>query len=387
MPIAHAPINGRTEDEYSSEQISAYFLEIDGLLDRIERAATHYQTLGVERSASHEQIKLSYQETLGLLFPPYGIAAVLSGGLLLRLEQAFNKSSQAFSALASFSRRKQYDATLGSPAANQTFGATKPRASKETSATPLAKQSIEQEREQQVSIAQTGCEREVYKESSKTSGRNRRRCERFKLSIPVRVIGSDRKNGKWDEMAETIDVSRTGVNLKLRKNVRHGTVLFITLPLPVKLRSHGYSEPSYNVYALVRRVEPQRKGMRVVGLEFLGEHPPVGFLEKPWLVFRTKRWSGAERRREPREQRAEAVTVEYFSETMEPICKEDARTENISRSGLRIAVREAPAEFDVIRVTSVRRGFESFAKVRNRYLGKDGLERLCLQFNGNHWPL
>ena len=129
---------------------------------------------------------------------------------------------------------------------------------------------------------------EVYRESSKAkAGDNRRRVERFKLNVPARVTGYDRNGGKWHEMTETIDVSRTGVRLRLRRRVKHGTVLFVTLPLPTKLRGHGFSEQSYNVYTLVRRVEPPRQGVRAVGVEFLGEHPPKGFLDNPSAIFRS----------------------------------------------------------------------------------------------------
>ena len=44
--------------------ISAYYLEIDYLLDRVEGSTTHYQTLGVERSASNEEIITAYQNSV-----------------------------------------------------------------------------------------------------------------------------------------------------------------------------------------------------------------------------------------------------------------------------------------------------------------------------------
>src|SRR2546425_12123419 len=93
---------------------------------------------------------------------------------------------------------------------------------------------------------------EVYRESSRArEGDNRRRCERFKLSIPARVTGYDRRNGKWHEMTETIDVSRTGVKLRLRRRGKHGKGLYIKLPFPGKLRAHGFAQQSYKVYTLV----------------------------------------------------------------------------------------------------------------------------------------
>src|SRR5262249_11007027 len=55
---------------------------------------------------------------------------------------------------------------------------------------------------------------EAYREFSASSrNENRRRSERFKLVIPTRVVGYGRKAGKWDEMAQTTDVSKAGVTL------------------------------------------------------------------------------------------------------------------------------------------------------------------------------
>jgi hypothetical protein len=74
-------------------------------------------------------------------------------------------------------------------------------------------------------------------------------------------------------------------------------------------------------------------------------------------------------------------------DAMNSTMREEARTENIGLHGLRVAVKAAPPEFDLIRISSPARRFESFAALRNRYVGKDGVERLCLQFIDREWPL
>src|SRR5215216_4550789 len=93
---------------------------------------------------------------------------------------------------------------------------------------------------------------------------NRRRNQRYELSISAHVVGYDRKRGKWEQTAETIDVSRTGLNMRIRRRVRHGVILHLSLPLPAKLRNHALSDATYSVYALVRRIEPSQKGIRVI---------------------------------------------------------------------------------------------------------------------------
>lgn len=380
--------------EFTPDRMSAYFLDLEGLLGRIDTATTYYQVLGVDRAVAQEQIRSSFQQLLNLLYPPYVIGRTLPAEIAPRIERAFNKASQAFAVLASFARRKEYDGALLSidnkpavaslpkqPQPNQPQAPQHPGARRSDSSA-VAAESYD------LAISRMPRQGEVYSESSKPKANdNRRRCERFRLSVPARVTGYDRKNGKWHEMTETIDVSRTGVRLRLRKRVKHGTVLFVTLPLPAKLRGHGFAEQSYSVYTLVRRVEPPKQGVRAVGVEFLGEHPPKGFLDKPWALFRANKWRGDERRRPDRVDRSEIVKIEYFDETMHPIAKEQARTENVSRSGLRISGTAAPAEFDLLMVTCPKLKFEGLAALRTRYVGKDGLERLCVQLIDKEWPL
>jgi hypothetical protein len=216
---------------------------------------------------------------------------------------------------------------------------------------------------------------------------NRRRAERFNLAIPIFVKGYDRSGNRWQEVTKTVNVGRLGVAIRLQTRLRHGSVVHVTLPLPTKLRSHGFSEPGYNMYAIVRRIEPLVGDARVIGLEFIGNQPPAGYLHKPWAVFRTQAWDGPDRRREPRIEHAENVLIEYLDESKEMLAREVAMTENVSAGGARLRVKHAPADFEIARVTSGNQEFSSLALVCNRFTGKDGGERLCLQFIEARWPL
>lgn len=224
-------------------------------------------------------------------------------------------------------------------------------------------------------------EQQSYAESSKgANGDNRRHHERFKLSIPTRVIGHDLLSGKWDETTQTIDVSRAGITLCLQRRVRHGVVVQLMLPLPVKLRSYGYYDSNYKVYAIARRVEPVKGGQSVVAFEFMGENPPKGYQEKPWMVFQHKKWSGSERRRETRSEKPEVVAIEYLDEEMRTIGRDVVLSENHSRGGLRVRLQEAPPEFYMVKVIGPATQGEKITIVSNRYLGSDGCERLCLRY-------
>ncbi len=380
--------------------ISAYYLEIEPLLERVECSSTHYQTLGLERSATNEQIILAYHHTVKLLHPSYyKVRAAVPDEMLVRIDRIFGKVSQAMFVLTTPHKRIEYDESLRRPIqspsriilgkVNDTSAPAAPvpqikpppeSAAQKTDVKPAAPNAID--------INVNLIERPIFtKLASEGKEYNRRRCDRFNLSVPILVAGYDGAGGKWQEIGKTVNVSRLGVAVKMRKRVRHGAVLHVTLPLPMKLRSHGFAEHGYNMYAIVRRVELPRDGIRVVGLEFIGKNPPAGYLYKPWATFRTQKWTGADRRMEPREDRAEPVVIEYLHESMQSLGRTVAVTENISRGGARVCIKSAPPEFDLVKITNVDRTFDSLAFVRNHYIDKDGFDRLCLQFVNNKWPI
>jgi hypothetical protein len=390
-----------SSQEADPTQISEYHLRLSRLLGRIENASTHYEMLGLEQTAAYEQVLQAYQDTLALLYPSYKLRNNLEEKLMERMDAAFSKLSWAFSILANFKKRADYHIYVLSgakpPNAAQTsVSARKPASStlqaineaRKTTGTYAAPTSGSNQpassgrspsKEIIIPTPQGG--KAVYSEfSGSVKDDNRRRSQRFRLSVPARVAGFDRVGNKWNEMTQSADVSRTGVTLSLRKRVRQNTVVYVTLPLPTKLRSHGFADNSFNTYALVRRVEPPKNGERVVALEFIGEHPPAGFLEKPWATFRPSKWGGQERRRNRRENLVEKVRIEYFNDSFASLGSEDTFTENLSKSGTRLFVKNAPFEFDLVRITWLARKFETLAAVRNRFVAKDGTERLCLHF-------
>ena len=374
--------------------ISAYYLEVEYLLERIEGANTHYQALGVERSADNEEVIQAYQQAVTVLHPNYHkVRAAVPDEMMVRVDQAFKKVSQAFSVLIDSKQRGQYDNQNRSPMSYATRplvlpslpqsarpGAAQQKAAEESGNKTVSAESIHINLSQEM--------RPVFtKASTGDASLESRRSERFKLSVPMLIAGYDRTGEKWQEVTKTIDVSRIGVGVRMRRRVKHGLVVHVTLPLPTKLRSHGFSEAGYNMYAIVRRVEPLIDGTRVIGFEFIGANPPTDYLQKPWATFRTPRWNGSDRRREPRERRAETVAVEYLDESMQRIGREAGVTEDISASGARICIKAAPPEFEYVRVTSPKRGFNSLSQLRNQWSGNDGFERLCVRFLDQKWPM
>ena len=93
--------------------ISAYYLEVEYLLERIEGATNHYQALGIERTANHEETVEAYQQTVSVLHPPYHkVRAALPDEIMVRVDKAFKQVSEAFGFLASHKKRVNYDKSL-----------------------------------------------------------------------------------------------------------------------------------------------------------------------------------------------------------------------------------------------------------------------------------
>jgi CheY-like chemotaxis protein len=348
-----------------------YYKQIERAVELVERSKTHYDVLGLDPGATEAQVQRGHQRAVTVLNPLLFKANTdVPLEMQKRIDRAFQRVTIAFSVLGNYPRRREYDLMLAA-------------ASAEKASVDNKKASVDNK---ETSSNQTGGPQKANLKSMQESdaakqAENLRKSERLKLTIPARITGFDHNGGEWREEAETLDVSRTGVTLPLKRRVRHRTVVQLFLPLPLELRSHGEPEQGYSVYALVRRVEPLRNGQRVVALEFLGENPPAGFTQKPWATFRTK-WTGAERRRRPREERSVQVVIEYLDEAMQPLRREEAITENMGGSGMRIRLTAPAPEFDLVKVISPDQAAESLAALSDRYFGKDGVERLCLRFIG-----
>jgi hypothetical protein len=385
--VSRPRISSEMARGHIAEARIAHYLCMEELLLRTEGASSHYAILGLERDSRLDDLEPAYHGSISLLESSHKeTGQPLPGPTRARIVQAIKRLSHAYSVLSNPHKRVEYDRLFSAGLDElEKIDACGPR-----SFTPRPHSAVRGEALQTIAprmLIQDSAfsaifDRETYPAHTaldQESLENRRKFDRFKLSIPAYVTGYDRSAAEWHEMTYTIDVSRLGVMLFMRKKVRRRSVVHLALPLPMSLRCHRHSEPSYSVYAIVRRVEPPIDGLSVVALEFIGEHPPKGYLEKPWRTYGTK-WNGSERRRAAREGVSETVFVDYFDRGMHRIKQETAVTEDLSDDGMRVFVKAAPPELEIISVTSPMRNFERLGALRNRYVGKDGFERLCLQF-------
>lgn len=360
---------------------NAYNRRLERVVELVEKGETFYDVLGVRPNATKEEILKAHQRVVGVLNPLFHKStALVSVRMQKRIDIAFRQVTVASTVLADVSRRIHYDKFIGvnSGALEHQRPAHSGNGDSQGPNPPTLKKA-----EQQSSAAQPQPQphESTHSPASNQSADNRRKIERLKLALPVRVNGYDRTTGKWSEMSETIDVSRNGTMLRLRRRVRHRSVVHLSLPLPFELRSHSGLDPDYKVYALVRRVDPPRDGRRIVALEFLGEKPPKGLSERPWGTFRIK-WTGAERRREPRIEKSEPVAIEYLDEALQPIRRDEAMSENVGLGGMRIRLSTPAPEFDLVRVIRGDEKGEILAAVSDQYVDKDDVERICVRFIG-----
>ncbi len=280
--------------EYSSPQLQAHFLELERVLERVECASTLYQVLALKRSATAEDMKRAYQQTVTLLNPSDEKHRHLDPDLQARIRRALNKVSNAFSVLTNFGKRVEYDNSLVKrdrvPLSVDVPEATEPKLATKTESADFKQPAGSATDSEAINIKPSQTHEALHtKPAEPMRGAERRGFGRYKSRFPARVMGHDSVNGKWDEVVETINVSKSGAALRMTKAVREGMVLLLMLPLPVKLRCHGYIDPVYRVYGIVRHVKPTSDEHWIIGLEFLGESPPAGYLAEPWAIFKTSR--------------------------------------------------------------------------------------------------
>ena len=410
------------ETELTPDEINRFYLDFERLFYKVERSNSHYQVLGIDRNSSIDEIRAAYQKAVRLL-QPFLAGAFRSSSLDTRTRARYllRKVSEAFSVVSNIGKRIEYDNSLFRKAPGlipvevpesfdrgAAFDRNAPGAGKRPGLN-LAGQTGQRRADSNAGFERiriddmtgpgegldpsgafgviTGIDGGLTEVQPVTGSgnENRRRFERIRLTIMARVTGHDRIRGKWEEIAETMDVSRKGAALRLSTKLRHGSILRIEMALPPAMRSHGFGEPTYRVYAGVRRIGPLEEGYRIIGVEFMGEEAPPGYFERPWATFKIDSWQGPERRREPRVDRSEVVSVRYLNESMEVIRQEVAVTENISPGGARVFVKGAPSEVELIRIMNLNHSFESLAIVCNRYIGSDGFERICLKFLDSKW--
>lgn len=197
---------------------------------------------------------------------------------------------------------------------------------------------------------------------------NRRKDLRLPIGLPVRVQGHTPDGKAWEEMGKCEDASSGGAAFVIQKEVRHGQVVYLALPLPKRYRRYDPMSATYQVYGLVESVQPLAKGARI-GVSFLGRKPPVGFDKNPGGLYAPER-------------RTRKRGTVFLKVRLQLASGEEERTvlENYGAGGARVMTGRAFAEGEVVEIEDAEGSFRTRAEVRSIYVGKDGIRRINLRF-------
>jgi len=237
-----------------------------------------------------------------------------------------------------------------------------------------------------------------------------RRLPRFSLALPVRVESRVSESVAWNEITRLTDVSAFGAGFNLKRPVKRGRLLQMTMPMPRQMRCYDYAEPQYKIWGLVRscitKENTPTEESHSVGVAFIGKRPPSGYLEDPAKLFEIshledgKLWSvidaplepdetvlAKDLRRHTRFSIPTNVIVEKIDADGNVTASEPTVTENLSLSGTAVFSMLDAAIGEFVRVKSEQYNVSIISIVRGRRVGPDGIPRLHMEFVDRFFPL
>lgn len=246
--------------------------------------------------------------------------------------------------------------------------------------------------------------------STTLTDKDQRRIQRYGLALPTRVEVKVDNKFTWNEVTRLEDISAFGAGFNLKRPVKRGRLLVISLPMPRQLRCYDYLEPQYRIWGLVRRCIPLGENAEsqsyAVGVAFIGKHAPASFVENPSTLYElSEREDGGlwqispasaspdesdlptYLRRHTRFAIPESLLLEILDENGDVIASEVTVTENISLGGAAVFTSFSAELGSFIRVRSERHDLTIISIVRGKRLGGDGIVRLHLEFIDHLFPL
>ena len=240
--------------------------------------------------------------------------------------------------------------------------------------------------------------------------KEKRRIQRIALPLPSRVEVKIDPQVSWNEVSRLTDVSAFGAGFSLKRPLKRGRLVLLTVPMPRQLRSFDFSDPQYRVWSLVRRCIPVRLPngeMRYsIGVAFVGKNPPPKYVEDPATLYEISHrdeeglWHIAEAPDNPdqtklsREERRqtrffipEEVKLEVLDADGNISETETTVTENISLGGAAVFTSLKVSNGAFVRISSERYAIKIISVVRGTRKGADGLVRLHLEFIDHFFPL
>ncbi|HEX8287967.1 MAG TPA: PilZ domain-containing protein [Pyrinomonadaceae bacterium] len=246
--------------------------------------------------------------------------------------------------------------------------------------------------------------------STPAAQKENRRIHRISLSLPIRVEVQVDRSVAWSEITRLSDISPFGAGFVLKRPVKRGRLLQMTMPLPRQLRNYDFLEPQYRIWGLVRRCVPisERAGDEsyALGVAFVGKRPPESYLENPAKLYDIMQreeeglWNIIEAPAQPDEsdlpkhqQRQTrfpiplSVLVEVIDTNGNIIASENTVTENLSLSGAAIFSMLDLEVGSFLRITSEQYNTTIISVVRGKRTGTDCIPRLHVEFIDRFFPL
>lgn len=244
-----------------------------------------------------------------------------------------------------------------------------------------------------------------------TVEKENRRIQRISLPLPVRVEVRVEKDVSWYEITRLSDVSAFGCGFGIKRPIKRGRLVLLTVPMPRQLRSFDHAEPQYRVWGLVRRCIPTGSPVKPeysIGVAFIGRNPPADYIEHPSRLYELmeKRDSDsglwhigqadlrADDRHLPKDLRKqtryfipEPVVIEQHDEAGNLVMREQTVTENISLGGAAVFTTATAVRGTFVRFVSDRYDIDILSVVRGSRVGPDGITRLHLEFIDRLFPL
>jgi hypothetical protein len=103
---------------------------------------------------------------------------------------------------------------------------------------------------------------------------------RIRISLPVRVRGINSDGIQFEEITRSVDVNANGALFSLKQELKKGTRLTLSLPLPRSMQKTVASKLVYQTQAVVVRIQAvSSSGERRVAVRFRNESSKAYFQE------------------------------------------------------------------------------------------------------------
>ncbi len=248
--------------------------------------------------------------------------------------------------------------------------------------------------------------------SSIVTAKEKRRTQRTLLPMPIIVEVMTGRNVTWNETAASKDISAYGVGVTLKRPVKRGRIVQLSLPMPRQMRHFDPDDAEYRIWGLVRRCietsESAEDRHYAAGIAFLGKYPPDGFAEHPSRLYDLSETEtdaagfcrvidadpdennankAREKRKETRFDIPEELVLDLLDESGEVVASETTVTENLSIGGAVVFTQYFADVGTFLRVSSKQHDVSIVSIVRARRDRPDGMTRLHIEFIDRHFPL